>query len=125
MIRDAAAALALLLLGGAACSSWDTGTPAVDEAEQACKDTLEAYARAAERCGADFRTAYDAQLQASVAGDCRNVRSIRDPSALRAACIPFVNGLTCAELAAGKTDASCAHQLQRTASLTPRLAPPR
>jgi hypothetical protein len=114
-------ALVVLLAAFPACSSWDTGSGTGDDAEQACNATLEAYARAAERCGEDYKTAYDTLLQANAAGDCKNVRSIRDERALRETCIPFVLALSCEEQANGKTDPSCARQLQRTAGFTPSL----
>lgn len=114
----ARAALLLLL---AACSSWDTGSGSGDEAAQACEATLEALSRAAERCGDDYKTTYDELLAANAAGDCTNVRSIRDEPALRKTCIPFIESLTCTQLTEGKTDPSCTAQLQRTASFTPRF----
>ena len=111
------AVLPLVLLAAcSACSSWDTGSGTGDDAELACKATLSAYARAHERCGEDYQTAYDKLLRDNAAGDCKNVRTIRDETALRETCIPLVDALTCPELAQGKTDASCARQLQRTAS---------
>ena len=48
-----ASAFALVL--APACSSWDTGTPPSDGAERACLDTIEAFARAAERCGSEYK----------------------------------------------------------------------
>jgi hypothetical protein len=113
--------LAFIVACCSACSSWDTGSGTGDEAEQACKATLAAFARARERCGEDYATSYDALLKENAAGDCKNVRTIRDEPALRETCIPFVDSLTCAELAQGKTDPSCARQLQRTASFRPRV----
>lgn len=109
-------ALFLLLAAGPACSSWDTGSGAGDDAAQACEATLGAYARAHERCGEDYRTAYDRLLKDNAAGDCKNVRTIRDEPALRTTCIPIIDALTCQALAQGKTDPTCARQLQRTAA---------
>lgn len=121
----ALAALSVVLVVAAhslaACSSWDTGSGTGDDAEQACELTIETLARASERCGDDYKTSYDALLQANAAGDCKNVRTIRDESALRAECIPSLESITCRDLADGKTHPSCAAQLQRTASFTPRL----
>jgi len=114
-------ALGALLVFLTACSSWDTGSGNDDDAEKACKTTLEAMARAAERCGADYKTTYDRLLVANAGGDCKNVRSIRDEAALRSACIPFIASLSCEDLAENKSDPSCARQLQRTASFTPAL----
>lgn len=115
------AGLLLLVAGSAACSSWDTGSGTGNDSELACAETVEAYARAAERCGQDYKTAYDELLRENAAGDCKNVRTIRDEPSLRQRCIPFIQSLTCKELADGKADPSCSRQLQRTASFTPRL----
>lgn len=111
----------LLLAACTACSSWDTGNGTGDEAEKACEATLAAYARAEQRCGKDYATAYDALLKENAAGDCKNVRTIRDEPALRGTCIPFVESLTCDDLRDGKTDPSCARQLQRTVSFAPTV----
>jgi len=105
-----AGALALLL---AACSSWDTGSDSGKGSEQACLDTIEASARAAERCGADYKLTYDQLLQRNANGDCKNVRSIRDEAALRKTCLPFLQTQSCDDLHDGLVDPSCAAQLQR------------
>jgi hypothetical protein len=108
---------ALLLVGSAlaftACSSWDTGSDNGNRPEQACLDTIEAFARAAERCGAEYKTTYDALLQRNANGDCKNVRSIRDENALRKTCLPFMQTQSCKDLHDGLVDPSCAAQLQR------------
>lgn len=103
-------ALALAL---GACSSWDTGTDSGNAPEQACLDTIEAFARAAERCGAEYRTTYDDLLMRNANGDCKNVRSIRDEAALRKTCLPFMQTQSCTDLRNGVVDPSCAVQLQR------------
>ena len=103
----------------ASCSSWDTGSDNGDGPRQACVDTVEALARTAERCGQDYMTSYDAFLKRDANGDCKNVSSIRDEATLRGRCIPFVQSVSCADIAAGKTELACAKQLQRTASFTP------
>jgi hypothetical protein len=120
---ELAALVALVALAPvvAACSSWSTGSGSGDEAEQACNAIIDAYARAAERCGDDYKTRYDALVRESAGGDCKNVRAIRDERALRETCIPFVRSLTCAELDQGRTDPSCTAQLERTAGLVPAL----
>jgi len=112
MSRVAFAALFL-----ASCSSWDTGSDSGEGPHLACADTIEAFARTAERCGEDYRTTYDALVQRDAKGDCKNVSSIRDEFALRTRCIPFVQSLSCEDMAAGKTELACARQLQRTTSL--------
>ena len=92
------------------------GTPAPisgNEAEQACLDTIEAFARAAERCGAEYKTTYDELLARNANGDCKNVRTIRDEAALRKTCLPFMQTQSCKDLHDGFVDPSCAAQLQR------------
>ena len=106
-------ALVAPALVGGACGSYDTGGGPGGEAEQACHDTIEAFARAAERCGEDYKAAYERLLRRDANGDCKNVRTIRDETALRGACIPFVATQPCDDRRAGNMDPSCARQLQR------------
>jgi hypothetical protein len=96
-----------------ACSSWDTGSDSGRGPEQACLDTIEAFARAEERCGGEYKTSYDALLQRNANGDCKNVRTIRDEAALRKTCLPFMQTQSCKDLHDGLVDPSCAVQLQR------------
>lgn len=111
------AAASIVLAWSAACSSWDTGTPPADGPEKVCRTTIETFARAFERCGADYQSTYDSFLIHQADGDCKNVRSIRDEAALRATCLPSVMSAPCDDLLNGKTDATCAKQLVRTASV--------
>lgn len=97
----------------AACGSYDTGSGNDDAPEQACLDVIAAFARTAERCGADYATEHDRLVKRDANGDCKNVRSIRDESALRGTCIPFVTSQPCGDFTNGKLDPSCAEQLQR------------
>lgn len=106
----------------AACGSYDTGAPDDAQAERACLDTVDAFARAAERCGADYKTSFDTFLRRDANGDCKNVRSIRDESALRKMCLPFVRSQPCDDLANGVIDPSCAAQLLRPST---KVAHPR
>lgn len=101
---------ALLLAG---CGSWDTGSDSGKGAEQACLDTVDAFARAAERCGSEYKTSYDDLLARNANGDCKNVRAIRDEAALRKTCLPFMKTQSCKDLHDGLIDPSCATQLQR------------
>jgi len=96
-----------------ACGSYDTGSGNDNDAEQACLDVIAAFAHAAERCGADYATEHDRLVKRDAAGDCKNVRTIRDESALRSTCIPFVTSQPCADFTNGKLDPMCAEQLQR------------
>ena len=114
-------AIALTLPLAVACSSWDTGSSKDDAGEIACKDTIEAFSRAAERCGQDYKTSYDFFLVRDANGDCKNVRTLRDETALRTTCLPLMTSLDCADVLSGQTDATCSKQLQRTASLQPAL----
>ena len=104
---------ALLLSATAACSSWDTGTPTGRAGERACLDTVEALARAAERCGLEYRRVYDQQLAAVAAGDCKNVTSVRDEDKLRNVCLPSLATDDCKKIEANEHDESCSKQLQR------------
>jgi hypothetical protein len=96
-----------------ACGSYDTGSGNDSAAEQACLDVIAAFAHAAERCGGDYATEHDRLIKRDANGDCKNVRSIRDESALRSTCIPFVTAQPCKDVANGKLDETCAEQLQR------------
>jgi hypothetical protein len=104
-----------------ACSSWDTGTAPIDGPEKACLATIETFARAAERCGQDYAIAYDLLIQKAANGDCKNVRTIRDENALRNTCLPYVETEPCNEVLAGTSDPTCSQQLERTASVRPKL----
>lgn len=84
-------------------------------AEQGCLDTIEAIARAGERCFGDYDAQYAATIK-SVGGDCKNVISLRDETSLRSTCIPSLKTVGCGELKAGKIDPTCADQLQVKAS---------
>lgn len=97
----------------AGCSSWDTGSDPGSGAELACLDTIDAFARAAERCGAEYKKSYDDLLMRNANGDCKNVRTIRDEAALRKTCLPFMKTQSCGDLHDGVVDPSCAVQLQR------------
>jgi hypothetical protein len=97
----------------AACGSYNTGSGNDDAPEQACLDVIDAFARTAERCGVDYATEHDRLVKRDAAGDCKNVRSIRDENALRSTCIPFVMAQPCDDFTSGKLDATCAEQLQR------------
>lgn len=103
----------------AGCSSWDTGSPAGDEGEKACIDTVEAQARAAERCGDDYLASRDLFLRRDANGDCKNIRSVRDEVSLRNTCLPFFASVTCEDRTSGKSDPTCARQLQRTSPTGP------
>ena len=98
----------------AACGSYDTGSGEDNPSEHACLDVIDAFARTAERCGGDYATERDRLIQRDAKGDCKNVRSIRDESALRITCIPFVKSQPCQDFTAGKLAPSCAEQLQRS-----------
>lgn len=116
MKRSALAVVSLVagvsLLASASCSSWDTGSASIDDVEHACVEMVQTFARADERCGGDYHTAYDARLRAFAKGDCKNVTSIRDEDALRTRCLPWVNSAECSVLIEGtvdegKVDPSC------------------
>jgi hypothetical protein len=105
--------LTFVLLACAGCSSWDTGSPGIDDNEHACRDTIETFARTAQRCQRDYKTSYDAFLKRDAAGDCKNITGIRDETALREKCLPSVRTQDCDAFKANVVDASCLKQLQR------------
>ncbi|MBX3191758.1 MAG: hypothetical protein KF819_32510 [Labilithrix sp.] len=111
------ALFALALLVCAACSSTATGSGGPlgtsSDPEKACLDTIEALARAGERCGANYQTTYDAALKNATGGSCANVLQIRDETLLRGTCLPSLQTMSCADLNAGKLDEACAQQLLR------------
>jgi len=113
VVLVASVALTSLALACSACGSHDTGSGDGNGAEHACLDTIEAFARAAERCGNEYKTAYESLVRREANGDCKNVRAIRDESALRKTCIPFVETQSCKDFTNGVTDPSCTRQLQR------------
>lgn len=117
----AAATVVLVSLLAPACSSWNTGSERDGSPERACLDTCEALARAAERCGLEYKRLYDQALKDVANGDCKNVSGIRDEAALRNVCIPALASEACTKVVAGEHDPSCSKQLQRTASITPTL----
>jgi hypothetical protein len=120
-----ATALVVVTSSLAACSSTSSGssTGSGGANEKACLETVEALARAAERCGGNYQANYDAALKNAAAGDCKNIVSIRDESALRGTCLPGLMAITCTDLTAGNLDGSCKAQLQRPASVAPTLGP--
>ena len=99
-------ALGLLL---PSCCGDDDG----DEAAQACRDTADAVADAADRCGLDYRDYYDDFLQSSANGDCDNVFDLRDSDELYERCIPSIAEMSCDLLVSGEIDSSCDGQLVR------------
>jgi hypothetical protein len=100
-----------------ACSSSDTGSGGPlgtgSAAEKSCLDTIEALARAAERCGGNYQTNYEASLKTAAGGSCANIIQIRDETLLRGTCLPSLQTITCADLTAGKLDPACNQQLLR------------
>jgi hypothetical protein len=89
-----------------------------------CEDTADAVAKAAERCGSDYQTNYDAFVDAATGGKgCSAIVSIRDETALREKCIPYFTDVSCEDLSAGTLDESCRQQLQRPASFRTTLVP--
>ncbi len=116
-----------------ACSSTSTGTGTGDGGtsggsppggqEQACLETIAGFARAATRCEGTYEANYDSLLQSAAGGDCKKVVSIRDEAALRRTCLPSLQSLSCADLAAANVDPSCKRQLIRSAGFTPTLGP--
>jgi hypothetical protein len=85
-----------------------------DDAEtQACLDTADAVAGAAERCGGDYQANYDAFIDGAAEGDCSNIVEVRDAGELYDECFPSLEAIACEDLLAGDLDASCREQLLR------------
>jgi hypothetical protein len=103
---------ALLLTVSLAAFACGSASPS----EKACTDLAEVTAKAAQRCGQDYKQNYDVFVSVAAGGSCANVKKVRDETALRSVCIPSLTNISCAALLAGKIDASCAGQLLRTAS---------
>ncbi len=101
------------IVGVGACSSWDTGSASIDDVERMCLETVRTFARAAERCGQDYKTAYDFYIRRDANFDCKNVTTIRDEPSLRDKCLPSVTAQPCDSFESGVIDPSCAKQLQR------------
>src|SRR5262245_34410450 len=93
----------------AACTSSSTGTGssggggssaggssgASDGPTQACLDTADAVAKAAQRCGQDYKANYDAFIQTGAGGQCSNIVQIRDEPTLRNTCLPSMIKIPC------------------------------
>ncbi len=104
---------AMLVLS--ACSEDDTSSRVDSAASQACLEMADVVANAAVRaCAQPYQANYDAFIQSAAAGDCRNVKLIRDEAALRNVCLPWFDTATCAQLSAVSTvPAECKSQLLR------------
>lgn len=93
-------------------ASADSGAKPAKAPVQACLDLADAVAKAAQRCGQDYQANYTAFVQNAANGNCTNIVAVRDEASLRAVCLPKFATITCADLLAGKIDASCVGQLQ-------------
>ena len=99
----------LLVLG---CSDDESS---VSAPAQACMDTADALADAAQRCGLDYQVNYDAFVDAVASGNCGNIIAVRDESSLRGVCIPTLRNLSCDDLNSSTLalPPECMQQLQR------------
>ncbi|HWL88112.1 MAG TPA: hypothetical protein VNO21_20055 [Polyangiaceae bacterium] len=100
--------------GNDAGSGGNNGT--TSDPEKACLDTANVVATAAQRCGEDYQANYDAFLQAGAGGSCANIIQVRDETALRQTCLPWIQSAACSDLLGGNYDPSCVAQLLRPAS---------
>jgi hypothetical protein len=117
-IRSASALVAIAL--GVACSSTTTST-AVSGPTKACNDTADAVAKAAQRCGSDYQSNYNAFVNA--VGTCEKIVQIRDETSLRSTCLPSLSTISCTDLMAGNLDASCKGQLLKSMSVETPATP--
>lgn len=98
--------------GSSADASGGDGGQMTVNPRDACVDTANAVAFAAQRCGELFADAFQAFVQAAAGGDCKNVKSIRDANALYTQCIPWIQKAKCADLQSGNLPDTCLSQLQ-------------
>ena len=91
------------------CSHSNTASRTTQE--QACLDTADAVAKAAQRCGGDYQANFDAFVKNAALGNCANVIQVRDEAALRQTCIPSFTTIQCPALTAGTLDPTCKSQL--------------
>jgi hypothetical protein len=94
---------------GGTTGDGGTTTPA----GQACLDTADAFAKAAQRCGADYTAQRNATIRDLANGDCESV-TIRNEQELRTLCFPSLASISCADLANQRFAPSCAEQIIRT-----------
>jgi hypothetical protein len=98
------ASLAVVIAG---CSAETT-------ASAACEDTIDAFVDASMRCGStDREAARKEYTRIAAAGDCKNVKKIRDEVQLRGTCFPWIQKADCKTLQLGPVDESCGQQLLR------------
>jgi hypothetical protein len=90
-----------------ACSSSSSSSLTQTREAQACLDAADVVARAAQRCGQDYKANYDAFVQSAANGNCANIIKVRDETSLRQACFPSLVTVSCEDLKAGRLDASC------------------
>ncbi len=102
----------------ASSSSGSSGTASGTDggnsaAGQACLDTADAYAAAAQRCGGDPVAEKKAFITDLANGDCNSV-SIRNETELRSGCIPSFRTIGCDDLKNQRFAPSCAEQIVRS-----------
>lgn len=101
--------------GGGSSGTSDAAADggAATAAGKACLDTVDAFAKAQQRCGGDYTAGRNAALRDLANGDCESV-TIRNERELRAQCLPSLASISCADLANQRFAPSCAEQIVRT-----------
>jgi hypothetical protein len=94
-------------------SSGASDSGATTAAGQACLDTADAFAKAAQRCGADYTAQRNATIRDLANGDCESV-TIRNEAELRGLCFASLARISCADLTNQRFAPSCAEQIIRT-----------
>lgn len=98
-------------------SSGTSGTAADSGAKtpagQACLDTADAFAKAQQRCGADYTASRNSVIRDLANGDCETV-TIRNERELRTQCLPSLARISCGDLQNQRVDPSCAEQIIRS-----------
>lgn len=78
---------------------------------KACNDMADVVAAAAARCGGDRKTERAGFIDAAAAGDCSNIKSLRDGKELYDTCLPWMQMASCTDLVNGAYPAECIKQL--------------
>jgi len=98
LLRGLGASLLLLLCACTVKAKDEDSTDDVTPPE-ACEDMAGATAEKAASCGYDYQANYRAFVDNAAGGDCDNITSLRDEASLYADCIPYIQNLTCSEIA--------------------------
>jgi len=93
------------------------GLPRCDDLEQLCNSAAEISAKIEIRCGSarTFEEAVIAFKERVAFGDCRTIKSIRDPKSLTEECLPWLESASCELIANGHILPACLNQFSTQA----------